>query len=663
MSTAEPHDAPANPLEFLSSGKPQSTNYHVRSAELIKDPRALEMDWDWDYSNGFGGTGAAQISFLQLLLPSKKQVSHLVDYHLRSILWYHASFHGPTFQKELNDAYSGASGYQIRETDLRWSALLFAVMAASMSCASDNQTQVWGFQKAERAKLTRQWFKATLSCLNLADYMWRHHIYSVQAIEVLTMSAHVLGFSNTQSTLLGAALKIAQGLGLQRLSSEEDTPISPDLSPVEKDKVIRRELGRRMWTQLCIQDWFSIPFSEMYTIQRHHFQTVAPEPIDDQTLTLVSIESPTVISFVRGMVDLARLFSQCHDAIMRASTLLTKYDEVQNFEQKIRDLYLQLPDVMSVHKPIDPSWPHWIPWARRSLAVCYAHKQIMVHRHFLGRSFTEPTFARTRETCMTAAKTILKEAKTGYEGEGPVLWIDQAFIVAAGITLSLDLFHLSPSDSHFDEHRKHVEIAISTLGKFENSMIAIRGIRLLSSLLTEQARLTANQSLDNYNRAKRARDTESVGSSGNAHMYSDPNHNKRHRQKFDVPRFVESLGHDDSFTQRLQNTGRARESGMASIFENPMQHVQNQHNNPQMVPPSQHYGSIQYNSTLSASNAQQGAPTSYGYAGNGNAQRLQDQLHQYQNLDLGFETFEQLFPPQTGISNSFLFEDLLNFDL
>jgi hypothetical protein len=31
--------------------------------------------------------------------------------------------------------------------------------------------------------------------------------------------------------------------------------------------------------------------------------------------------------------------------------------------------------------------------------------------------------------------------------------------------------------------------------------------------------------------------------------------------------------------------------------------------------------------------------------------------------DLGYETFEQLFPPHTGISNNFLFEDLLNFDI
>lgn len=599
----------ASVLEFLAWGRSKLSDYDVKTLDLLKEPHNSTRDTgsipEWELSHGFGGTGAAQMSFLQLLLPSRKQIFQLVDYHSRSILWYHSSYHGPAFKRELHEVHQAAGGLQVRDMDLRWAALLFAIMAGSMTCASEPMTASWGFHMAERAKLTRQWYKASVTCLNLAEFMSRHHIYSVEAIATLTMSAHILGFSNDQAVLLGSALKIAQSLGLQRLGPELDDTASINGEPpvgYVRDKIISREVGRRLWSQLSIQDWFSIPFSEMYSIKALHVSTTEPRNYDDETMLPLPQSVPTDVSYGNYLFEVAILMPQVHDAIASSNTLYTKYEQVLEYDAKMRSLATEgMPKCFSNRENIEVGWPAFIPWARRSLTICFAHKIIMIHRPFLGKSFTNPAFAFTRRTCMAASKTILKEAKQAYDDEGPLLWIDQAFMVAAGITLSLDVFHRQEHEPEFGEHRKLVEHAIGMLAKFDGSMIATRGIRLLTSLLSEQARLSTKQALNGPRKRDRPEEEEVIDGK---------------RQKFDVPKFVETFyGGGDSFTQALRTmpTGGGVDTG-ASAAE------------PDKAPIA-----------LGKENAQAS--------------------------DLVYETFAELFPPQTGMSNAFLFEDLLNFDV
>jgi hypothetical protein len=559
-------------------------------------------------STSVGGTETAQIAFMQLLLPSRRQIHQLVEYQIDQVSWYHVCFHGPTLLDELNAATTKGGVLQVRDTDLKWMALLFSVMAASMFSVSESQALSWGFQSDEKQKLTRQWFKCCVTSLNLADYMRCHHIHSVQAITILSMTAHVLGYSTTQSTLLGAAYKIAQGLGLQRLGLEDDemsltTRTGMLMVPAQRQKIVQRETGRRVWAQLCIQDWFSIAFSEMYSVNPLHFATLKPSNVDDTSLQVYPDEVPGQPGFINFLYDIARLMPTIHDAILGSNTLFTKYERVLEADSRLRQLVTEgCPKYLNVLEPLDPSWPPWIPWARRSVQLCYHHKTIMIHRPFLARSFTEPTFNFSRRACLSASKNILKEAKQAFDEEGPALWIDQAFMVAAGITLVLDLFHRRRGEPELMEHKKLVESTINTLSKYD-SMIGARGCRMLASLLAEQSKLCASNQLGMTNK-RAVEDNDLDGANGK-------------RQKFDVPRFVERfVGDKSSFTDSLGTSQPAMQSGGA--------------------------GAVAQNSRSTLANGD-GKPA--------------------EESAFSYETFEQLFPPQAGISNSFLFEDLLNFDI
>jgi hypothetical protein len=238
-----------------------------------------------------------------------------------------------------------------------------------------------------------------------------------------------------------------------------------------------------------------------------HFDTAKPLNCNDEATETLPLDTPTITSYCNYLYDIAALIPQLQEAMASSNTLYTKYEQVLLYDEKMRQLATSfLPTFLSDHAPVPRSWPIYVPWARRSLAICAGHKIIMIHRQFLGLSFTNSTFSFTRRTCIAASKTILKESTSSSDTHGPVLWIDQAFVVAAGIILSLDAFHRKPVESEYGDHKTLVQEALGYLSAFPTSMIASRGVKLLSFLLAELDRRSTTGHVNNPR--KRTRDSE-----------------------------------------------------------------------------------------------------------------------------------------------------------
>jgi hypothetical protein len=88
----------------------------------------------------------------------------------------------------------------------------------------------------------------------------------------------------------------------------------------------------------------------------------------------------------------------------------------------------------------------------------------------------------------------MKEALAVRDEHGPVIWIEQAFTIAAGIILSLDTAHRTPSEKEYEEHKQLVADAIGWLRTFEHSKIATRGVQLLTFLRQELGKTTMDDS-------------------------------------------------------------------------------------------------------------------------------------------------------------------------
>ena len=419
-------------LEFLTNGIVKPSDF---------DPNSIQPSVNAD-GNAFNPVGASGLNttdaypraiykhYLQTLVPTATQTLQLVDFHEECLIWYHRCVHGPTFRKELLEASQASNGLQLKHLDLRWCALLFSTMAASLTCASHSITQLWGFSKPERDILSKQWYKAAISCLCLGEHSSKLHVYSIQAIEVMTMSAHMLGFSNEQFILFGTALRISQSLGLQRLTHDTELDclavISTETWQDRQARLVKREIGRRIWIQICSQDWFSIPSIEMYSISKRQFTTIKPKRFDDEML-LVGGNVAIVTDVGNYMYDIASLLVDFHDSAIASVTLADKYGQVLKYDAKLRALGAELmPKSFSPSETNDRARPRWQPWARGAAIIAHAHKIIMIHRHFLGKSLVDPRFTYTRWASLAASKTILREVELGLSDvERPMIWTDQ----------------------------------------------------------------------------------------------------------------------------------------------------------------------------------------------------------------------------------------------
>jgi hypothetical protein len=521
----------ASILEFLAWGRQKDPNLPA-----VVSPEVDRNDHHEDVTEPF--EDCSSLAVLQLLLPSASQVRQLVDYHCNSLLWYHGSFYAPAFQDQM-DVFFGRLGGQLTSPgiNLQWVALLFSIMTGSLTCAPPTRARDWGYRDGEKATLSKRWFQAITTCLNRADFTSDLSIFSCQAIATGTISAHLLGFSSSQSIHLAAAVRIAQSLGLHRLGREAS------------GSVAEKEIGRRVWTQLCTQDWFSIPFSESYIVNPLYSSSEPPSNCDDHDLRSMPLHTPTITSYSRFLYEIASIMPELQDGLMSCNTTYTRYEQVLKSDARLRTLAIKERPLFLSSIALDNSWPVWIPWARRALAISSSHKIIMIHRSFLSDSFTNTAFGFTRRTCLAASKTIVKEFKLVVEEDGPVLWIHQAFAVAAGIILSLDILHRDRQSTDCSEHTELIETVVLILHTRRNSTIAMRGTKLLQALLAE-----ISKTILSPHGTKRTRDGIAVNT-------------------FNVPEFVkalhekESLQRHDSSTSALPRPSPSDGTGTAQISD------------------------------------------------------------------------------------------------
>jgi hypothetical protein len=313
---------------------------------------------------------------LQLELPPIPMIWQLVRFHERSLLWYHGCYHGPTFRGELQARVVSERDHVTIEPDLQWSALLFAILAGSLICANDKQLVHWNFRKVDVAKQATRWYNASVACLEAADFTANYSLKSVQAIATLTTSAHTLGLSSKQAVLLACATKVAQSLGIHRLSFESAVDsITSDSSDNDRKRVLDRETRRRLWSQLCAQDWFSAPSNEGYSINPLFSTSIKPANRDFITMEMVPDHIPTYVSYGNYLNDIARLLAGLQEALATSHTIFSRYERVMEFDAEMRDLATkQRPVYFNVTEPVNPDWQDFVPWARRSLTICFSHK-------------------------------------------------------------------------------------------------------------------------------------------------------------------------------------------------------------------------------------------------------------------------------------------------
>ena len=101
-------------------------------------------------------------------------------------------------------------------------------------------------------------------------------MFSIQAVAISTRFAHNIGFSDTVTNLLTAVTGLAQAIGLHRIAFDATDTADHQQTKNSWHESIEREIGKRTWWQLVIQDYFAIPFTERYSMFARHGHSTQP---------------------------------------------------------------------------------------------------------------------------------------------------------------------------------------------------------------------------------------------------------------------------------------------------------------------------------------------------------------------------------------------------
>ncbi|KAJ5558640.1 transcriptional regulator family: Fungal Specific TF [Penicillium sp. DV-2018c] len=496
------------------------------------------------------------------LFPSIVDARKLVEFHINHIAWHHNCFHAPTFLEQCKLYW--ATG---RIDEPLWQALYLSVLTSTVSSVQDSAKarELVGVN-LQAVQSSQQLFAAMVQTLYDSNFLENLSICSVQAIAISTEVAHNLGLSELNATLFNAAVRIAECLGIHKI--QDDPTKTPQPQSIEEwDEKVEREVGKRVWCQMIIQDHFAIPFTDSYSISPMHYSTSRPMNADDDDLKDRPITIPTISTYVRVLVELAYLMPGLVDGLgpMKArKPMREQYEHILQIDQKMRGVVKKIPHFLLRPDRYKEEHIPWLAIARRSLAITAAEKIIMIHRPFLFRSFNDQNYIYTRRTCVAAALTILREHEV-ITREGDVsIWTHTAFAITAAVILCFEVNAIADSQRDIAQsHRDAIVGARTRLDARIHDVLAQRGVALIDAIFTADPALSSpgasNRTIDfmeilanfsTFTRINLGLDTSDTAVGG----FSDAGSQDMIGTKFDeMPPWPQDINFDAWFAETFQN--------------------------------------------------------------------------------------------------------------
>lgn len=421
-----------------------------------------------------------------IALPKITDAQKLIRFHISHLTWHHNCFHGATFLEQCELFWkTGTCDHPL------WIALYLSVLSCTVnSIQHSGKLRVLVEVDFRAIQSAEQLFSAMMQTLYRCDFLKNISIYSVQATVISTEVAHNLGLSQMNATLFNAAVRIAECLGIHKIQNHH---VPHPRTQEEWEERVEREIGRRVWCQMIIQDHFAIPFTDTYSISPMHYSTGRPLNADDHDLIDLPKEIPTVSTYVRTLVELAALMPGLVDSLGPMNNRRPRreqYERILEIDQRMRKIVQNIPSFLLRPDPLKEARVSWLGIARRSLAITAAEKIIMIHRLFLFRSFHDSTYGHSRRTCVAAAMTILREHEIIVNEDDLSIWTHTAFAITAAVILCFEVntAAMNINDGLIEAYREAVIAARDRLAYRSFDVLAQRGVALIDAIfIAEQS--------------------------------------------------------------------------------------------------------------------------------------------------------------------------------
>ncbi|KAM0747428.1 hypothetical protein T439DRAFT_329158 [Meredithblackwellia eburnea MCA 4105] len=427
----------------------------------------------------------------QDILPDVPLARALIQIFLSKVEWLTHCLHTPTFSSQCNAIWASAHPTIAAAQHPATVSLYAACLACGLLFCGPEVEIITGVNKEKKREMLEQLWSLCEKGLRRRNWMRVDPISSLQAIVIIEPVLVFLDISDTHFSMLGSAIKCAQNIGLAGLDGERAG--RPWRKPWESP--VDREVGRRIWWNLMELDWhFSPEHLFTYSINPSQQRTTAPANMADEDLLpgrpIISlpIDEHTNVSYLLMRVKLIEpyrsLVDECNSAggmtysvVERThSKLLAVLSDFPQFYQMETDLALLASDAAHLERLI----------VERIVVQCAFQARLMrVHRPYLSRGYRNKKYSKSRETCISCAREVVKLA-TGYPSASqlPFGWWAVTFdVFAAAICLFIDLSHAKEG---VEEKRALVVEAVGLVHKIAHTSMAKAGARVLDQLVLEE---------------------------------------------------------------------------------------------------------------------------------------------------------------------------------
>lgn len=459
------------------------------------------------------------------LLPQRDRCDALVDMYFETLEWIHHPIHVPSFNAWYRQFWT--QGLTSRRC-VQQLALLFSILCLAVHFGLE-QGQDDPFDAVPSPNEDDVFYQASYDALIASGYLGHHSLAVLQTLILQGLYLNNSGQATTAHANLGLAIRIANAMGLSSLDSDVAASLSSRPLRNELDK----EMGRRLYWSLICQDCYTASSCNFtYSIQPNQIKTsVFADLRDDVLLEAQDTEAmdserqrtsmdtaPTTSSYHITKIPFALTARKTVD--MHNDGTLT-YAAVLKLEQENWDHFYALPDFFRLDKPDatrdDPhpllGWghgntSHWNPsrifrqqiqWQRLFMGITLHNRILRLHRPFLTRAYTDPTYHASKQSALASARQLLWLAQEGRRLAFPGLrwWVVLVHIFTAAVALCIDVHfkNVSPTSnaselqSHQAENAQLITLAIDTLKSASlRSKAASTALDIISTLF-EQAQM------------------------------------------------------------------------------------------------------------------------------------------------------------------------------
>ncbi|GAA5824213.1 hypothetical protein JCM11251_001570 [Rhodosporidiobolus azoricus] len=393
------------------------------SLEELKAARGRTLDNLWPY------------------MPGKELSFKLVEKYFVEIAFLHTVYHRETFEAEHIRAWEMVEAGRRDEIDPMWLAgwaMICALAIDGLRCAAPRIDISPEHQKHCHPMV---WYSCAIRFMLLGEGLGRPQVRFIQ-VSILVgqwlQSSNIVGQASRYVTILAAAIRSAQILGLHLLKNDPSHMPPPDPAWPPNPCSLRRETALRLFGILSFLDWIS-------STTRFNCSLLDPKqcttpPLSNLNLNQLSItdwkvephphSTLTDSSFESAKFALCMSARETQDRL-RESAETFSYDTVMELDAKYRKVVDELDlAVPSAGQSADEPTQRW----KRMVCQEGTHSRIVrLHRPFMAKH------DYSRRVCVDSAEKVIR-ADLNVIASTNNAWFTYSHALGSAIVLFADLF-------------------------------------------------------------------------------------------------------------------------------------------------------------------------------------------------------------------------------